>query len=314
MRSTRNGEAPEAGRDVELRARKHRERREQRPYHERSEERDLRGDDAGGCVEEVQRGRRRRRSAPAIAAFTAPAVPYRNVNASVMRNDGRASTVSMSRPTTRDPGNGTNASTIARNVPRTRQPTRRRRRDRDRPPQRVAEHLATRARSTRCRNRVGLTDFQRFEAHPNQRIQRGDQDDGQRRDRPQPARANAAAAATAGACGFSRGLFEQRCHAVVPWNENPGGLGQPHARPRLPMSICALPGHVDVDELIGQAVDGEHQPGGRAAPDRSLDGGPQRITVTERDDLHRVRPNAQQCRRIRRPVDLARRWAAAPRR
>ena len=39
-----------------------------------------------------------------------------------MRNDGSASTVSISRPTTREPGNGTNASTIARNVPSTRQP------------------------------------------------------------------------------------------------------------------------------------------------------------------------------------------------
>src|SRR5262245_16779385 len=59
----------------------------------------------------------------AMAAFTAPALPYRNVNANVMRNDGSASTVSISRPTTREPGNGTKASTIARNMPSTRQPT-----------------------------------------------------------------------------------------------------------------------------------------------------------------------------------------------
>src|SRR3978361_2212064 len=39
-----------------------------------------------------------------------------------MRNDGSARTVSIRRPTTTLPGNGTNASTIARNVPRTRQP------------------------------------------------------------------------------------------------------------------------------------------------------------------------------------------------
>ncbi len=58
----------------------------------------------------------------AIAAFTAPAVPYRKVNANVMRNDGSASTVSISLPTTREPGNGTNASTTARNMPSTRQP------------------------------------------------------------------------------------------------------------------------------------------------------------------------------------------------
>ena len=59
---------------------------------------------------------------PEMAAFTAPALPYRNVNANVMRNDGSASTVSISRPTTREPGNGTKASTIARNMPSTRQP------------------------------------------------------------------------------------------------------------------------------------------------------------------------------------------------
>src|SRR5690348_12435558 len=57
-----------------------------------------------------------------MAAFTAPAPPYRKVNANVMRNDGSASTVSISRPTTREPGNGTKASTIARNVPSTRAP------------------------------------------------------------------------------------------------------------------------------------------------------------------------------------------------
>ena len=76
-----------------------------------------------------------------MAAFTAPAVPYRNVNARVIRNDGSASTVSISLPTSREPGNGTNASTMARNVPSIRQSERRRRGDRDRPPQRVAEHL-----------------------------------------------------------------------------------------------------------------------------------------------------------------------------
>src|SRR5260221_279197 len=58
----------------------------------------------------------------AIAAFTAPAVPYRKVNANVMRNDGSASTVSISLPTTPEPGNGTNASTTARKKPRTKQP------------------------------------------------------------------------------------------------------------------------------------------------------------------------------------------------
>src|SRR6201985_28298 len=58
----------------------------------------------------------------AMAAFTAPALPYKKVNANVMRNDGSASTVSISLPTSRDPGNATKASTIARNVPNTRQP------------------------------------------------------------------------------------------------------------------------------------------------------------------------------------------------
>jgi hypothetical protein len=59
---------------------------------------------------------------PEMAAFTAPALPYRKVNANVMRNDGSASTVSISRPTTREPGNGTKASTIPTNMPSSRQP------------------------------------------------------------------------------------------------------------------------------------------------------------------------------------------------
>src|SRR6478609_233733 len=40
-----------------------------------------------------------------------------------MRNDGSASTVSIRRPMTFEPGKGTNASTIARKVPRIRHPS-----------------------------------------------------------------------------------------------------------------------------------------------------------------------------------------------
>ena len=40
----------------------------------------------------------------------------------MIRNDGNASTVSISRPTRAEPGNGTNASTIAKKVPSTRHP------------------------------------------------------------------------------------------------------------------------------------------------------------------------------------------------
>src|SRR5206468_12996773 len=45
------------------------------------------------------------------------------VKASVTRKDGSVSTESMSRPTSCDPGNGTNVSTTARNVPSTRHPS-----------------------------------------------------------------------------------------------------------------------------------------------------------------------------------------------
>ncbi len=59
----------------------------------------------------------------AITALTAPAVPYKNVNARVIRKEGSARTVSMSRPTNSDPGNGTNDNTMAMNVPSTKAPT-----------------------------------------------------------------------------------------------------------------------------------------------------------------------------------------------
>lgn len=41
----------------------------------------------------------------------------------MIRKDGSVSTVSISLPTTADPGNGTKASTTARKVPSTRQPS-----------------------------------------------------------------------------------------------------------------------------------------------------------------------------------------------
>ncbi|SKU36146.1 Uncharacterised protein [Mycobacteroides abscessus subsp. abscessus] len=58
----------------------------------------------------------------AISALTAPAAPYKNVKARVIRKEGSARTVSMRRPTNSEPGKGTNANTVARNVPSARQP------------------------------------------------------------------------------------------------------------------------------------------------------------------------------------------------
>ena len=77
-------------------------------------------------------------------------------------------------------------------------------------------------------------------------------------------------------------------------------------RPRLPMSNCALPGHVDVDQLIGQPVDRQHQPGAGAAPHRGVDGGAHRVPITEPTTIFRACGRMHKQRlRFRCPVDPA---------